>query len=356
MPSSSRYCFRRSWRRGRRPAVSAAGAARSRRAPASRPRRSGATPVGSRRAARRARSRAASGGRFSSVVRSARCAREAVCRSRRCSSTGLDDDVAAARPRPNGPFESTARVSASPAKRSSRSSSSSAISQPVGLEQLQPELAARREARHGVPERSSGTSPTTAIVAACSVSAISTPVNVAPTTTPRTSSTTSRDVPGAPRPTKLAARVRRRSRRRRAHLHPCSLRPSRKRPADGGDLRVGEDHARRERPVRDERSRLRPRIDVGREPALVLAHVREQRATVRVADRIEPVVPGRAEVSSRPRPACPARARSISSPRLSVSRLPADGDEQLVAARRWSRPPASTVTSPSRATETARRP
>ncbi len=45
--------------------------------------------------------------------------------------------------------------------------------------------------------RSSGTSPTTAIVAACSHSATSGPVNVAPTITPRSSSTTSRDVPRA---------------------------------------------------------------------------------------------------------------------------------------------------------------
>ena len=48
---------------------------------------------------------------------------------------------------------------------------------------------------------SSETSPTTAIVAAWSASAISAPVIVAPTTTRRSSSTTSRDVPGAPRPT-----------------------------------------------------------------------------------------------------------------------------------------------------------
>jgi hypothetical protein len=43
--------------------------------------------------------------------------------------------------------------------------------------------------------RSSGTSATTAIVAACRNYAISGPVNVAPTASPRSSSTTSRAVP-----------------------------------------------------------------------------------------------------------------------------------------------------------------
>ena len=45
-----------------------------------------------------------------------------------------------------------------------------------------------------------GTSATIAIVAACSQSATSLPVNVAPTITPRASSTTIRAVPAVPRP------------------------------------------------------------------------------------------------------------------------------------------------------------
>ena len=89
-------------------------------------------------------------------------------------------------------------------------------------------------------------------------------------------------------------------------------------------------------------------------PALVLAHVREQRAAVDVADRVEPVVARRSaglvdldrlarlepdglEAEVRPSPA------------------PADGDEQL--RRRCLVPSSSvTVTSPSRATATARQP
>src|SRR3954452_8380489 len=48
--------------------------------------------------------------------------------------------------------------------------------------------------------RATGTSPTTAIVAACRKSAISAPTNVAPTTTPRPRSITRRLVPAALRP------------------------------------------------------------------------------------------------------------------------------------------------------------
>ncbi len=50
-----------------------------------------------------------------------------------------------------------------------------------GLEEPQPDLADRRIGRHGVPQRSSRTLPTIAVVAACSSSATSGPTKVAPT-------------------------------------------------------------------------------------------------------------------------------------------------------------------------------
>ena len=65
------------------------------------------------------------------------------------------------------------------------------------LEQVEPDLAPRGEGRDGVRQPRAGTSPTTAIVAAWRNSATSGPVNVAPTSTPRSSSTTRRVVPGA---------------------------------------------------------------------------------------------------------------------------------------------------------------
>lgn len=64
----------------------------------------------------------------------------------------------------------------------------------LALGQLQPELAASRE-RRASRSRSIGSSPTTAIVAACSRSATSAPVNVAPTTTSRARSVTSWALP-----------------------------------------------------------------------------------------------------------------------------------------------------------------
>src|SRR5215210_7583044 len=106
-----------------------------------------------------------------------------------------------------------------------------------------------------------GTSPTTAIVAAWMKSATSAPVIVAPTMTSRSLSTSSRDVP------------------------------------DGGDLRVGEDDARRLAAVGALLGRRGIAEDVlAREPRLVLAHVGVERAAVDVADRVEPVVAGHLHV------------------------------------------------------------
>src|SRR3954451_24756019 len=71
----------------------------------------------------------------------------------------------------------------------------------------------------------------------------------------------------------------------------CTL----QREANGPDLGIGEDHTRRLRPVRAELDR--PAEDrVGGQPALILAHGREQHAAVDVADRIEPVVTGNTEI------------------------------------------------------------
>ena len=63
------------------------------------------------------------------------------------------------------------------------------------------------------------------------------------------------------------------------------------RVADGGDLRLGEDHARAERAVGAVRDRgVAAEEVVGGDPRLVLAHVREQRLAVDVADRVQPRV------------------------------------------------------------------
>jgi hypothetical protein len=68
------------------------------------------------------------------------------------------------------------------------------------LEQVEPDFAAGGKRGTASHRRSTGISPTSAIVAACNQSATSVPVNVAPTITPRSSSTTSREVPGVLRP------------------------------------------------------------------------------------------------------------------------------------------------------------
>ena len=119
--------------------------------------------------------------------------------------------------------------------------------------------------------------------------------------------------------------------------------------ADGGDLRIREDHARRERPVGDD-AHVPAEDRVRGEPALVLAHVREERAAVHVADRVEPVVPAASADSRRPRPASPARARSSRARGSSVLGLrpTATSSSAPVAVE-----PSSivTVTSPSRATD-----
>src|SRR5690606_35566759 len=65
---------------------------------------------------------------------------------------------------------------------------------------------------------------------------------------------------------------------------------------DGGDLRVGEDHARAERAVgRREPLHALAGDVVGDQRRLVLAHVRELGDAVDVAYRIQPRVAGRAQ-------------------------------------------------------------
>jgi hypothetical protein len=102
--------------------------------------------------------------------------------------------------------------------------------------------------------------------------------------------------------------------------------------ADSRDLRIGEDHARRERAVGDDRHVLAENRVRG-EPSLVLAHVRQQCAAVRVPDRVEPIVPRgahvRADLDRLPRLE-PDRLE----PEILGVRLPADGDEQLGAGGR----------------------
>ena len=122
-----------------------------------------------------------------------------------------------------------------------------------------------------------GTSPATAIVAACSDSAISGPTKVAPTTTSRAVSTTSREVPGALRPMKLAPALAEVSTSTARAAIPRSV-GLLERPADRGDLRLGEHDPRRALQVARSRSTSLPSDLVDADPRLVLAHVREQRA------------------------------------------------------------------------------
>ena len=218
----------------------------------------------------------------------------------------------------------------------------------VGLEQLQPDLAAasgRRRPRGGAL---SGTSPTIATVAAWRKSAVSKPVKVAPTIVPLASSTTSRVVPPVPLPWKLAPAV--------PSVATSTARASIPRLgllqglADRRDLGVGEGDPRRADPLRDRLDR--PAEDVlGRDPGLVLAHVGEERPAVDVADSVEPVAAadphpvvgdkeavlvgldaGRVEpdrrcgARARPRPGSPPPR--LRSPPSSRARLP----------RRWRRP------------------
>lgn len=69
---------------------------------------------------------------------------------------------------------------------------------------------------------------------------------------------------------------------------------ARERVSDGGDLRLGEDHPRREAPVA---AQLDARAEdvIGRQARLILGHVCQQHAPVRVADHVEPLVTVRAQ-------------------------------------------------------------
>ena len=58
---------------------------------------------------------------------------------------------------------------------------------------------------------------------------------------------------------------------------------------------------------------------VGGDAGLVLAHVREQRAAVDVADRVEPVVAGHAQRARRPRSVVPGSRPTVSRPRSRVA-------------------------------------
>ena len=179
--------------------------------------------------------------------------------------------------------------------------------------------------------RSSGTSATTAIVAAWSDSAISGPTKVAPTITLA--------LGRRRRSARCRARCGRGSWRRRwprSRRRPrCASIPSSsaaaERPADRGDLRVGEHHPRRAGLVRGRRDVL-AEDRVGADPRLVLAHVGEQRAAVDVADRVQPLRAADAqpvvdlEVAARLDP-------GGLEPELGRPRPAPDRDQELVAAQ-----------------------
>ena len=142
---------------------------------------------------------------------------------------------------------------------------------------------------------SSGTSATTAIVAACSASATSAPVIVAPTMTRRF--VVDDDPRGARRAVadERAAGVAARLDVDVADVEARLLRPL-EREADGPDLRIGEDDARRARPVRAQLDR-RGRGSCRRRAApWYLPMCVSSDAAVDVADRVEPVVAGHAKV------------------------------------------------------------
>ena len=105
----------------------------------------------------------------------------------------------------------------------------------------------------------------------------------------------------------------------------------RERVADCRDLRLGKDHARRTGAVVADLHVL-AEDPVGGDPALVLAHVRQEIAAVHVADRIQPLVLGRlqrlADLDRLPR----LEADRLD-PELRGPRAAADGDEQLVASQ-----------------------
>ncbi len=107
---------------------------------------------------------------------------------------------------------------------------------------------------------------------------------------------------------------------------------ARQRVADRRDLRLGEDHARRKRTVGAQRAR--PAEDpVRHEPCLVLAHVRQQRAPVRIADDVQPVAPRHAQpLVDVDRPAA-LQADRLEPERVRV-RLAPRADQQLLAGER----------------------
>ena len=99
---------------------------------------------------------------------------------------------------------------------------------------------------------------------------------------------------------------------------------------DGGDLRVGEDDARAGGPVGAVlgRGALAEHV-VGGDAGLVLAHVRQQRAAVYVADGVEPLVLGGAAVLVDLDGLARLEAEVLEALR---ARLAADRDQQLLAA------------------------
>ncbi len=101
------------------------------------------------------------------------------------------------------------------------------------------------------------------------------------------------------------------------------------REPDRADLRVGEDHPRRGAAVRAE-MHLLAENRVGGESRLVLPHVRQERAAVDVADRVEPrLVPGNAE-RLVDRDVLPRLEPDRVEPDVCAPRCAPDRDEDLV--------------------------
>ena len=119
-----------------------------------------------------------------------------------------------------------------------------------------------------------------------------------------------------------------------AHVQ-AGLFGARQRVTDRRDLRLGEDHARGEPPVGAQDRRLaRPSEDVvGGEARLVLAHVRQQHAAVRVADDVQPLVAGHAHLLVDLDRLSGLQAELLEAEPLGVGCAP-DRDEQLLAGER----------------------
>ena len=156
-------------------------------------------------------------------------------------------------------------------------------------------------------------------------------MNVAPITTRRVSSTTSCPVPVMPSPSVAAADVSSSGSGHDAHVETALAR-LRLGEAHRADLRVGERDARDHVVVGDVARGL-AEDHVADEPALVLAHVREQGAAVAVADRVEPV----------PRDAA---ARKLVVDLDELAGFEADGVEPEVAGRRSCARPRTRISSP----------